>query len=379
MKLLHVITGLGAGGAERALYNLLAGGLAQRHACEVVSLSDAGIYGPRLEALGVRVHALGMRRGLPGPGSILRLRKIVRAFRPDLIQGWMYHANLGAWLACRMVPGRPVLAWSIRQSLYGLKGEKPMTRQVIRANRMLSAAPAALLYNSRLSCEQHEKFGFHAERARVIPNGFDLETWWPAADAERAQLREGLGLPPQAVVFGHMARFHPMKDHARFLRAAVELACTNQELHVVMAGTNVTHDNPALWKWVPEDLADRFHFLGERDDMPALMRMLDVFCLSSVSEAFPNVLGEAMASGVPCVVTNVGDTAHIIGDTGMVVTSAGDEALYDGLRSMLDVDVGTRKKLGREARSRIESLFSLSVVVNQYAALYKSLTDEDTN
>nr|MDA3875823.1 glycosyltransferase [Halothiobacillus sp.] len=147
MKLLHIITGLSTGGAERALYNVLAGGLAQSGKSVVLSLRDKGAYGQKIRDLGVPVYTLGMQRGVPGPLAVMRLRRLVRSLRPAIVQGWMYHGNLAAWLAQRMAPGRLPLAWNIRHSLYGLSGEKRATRQVIRANRWLSGAPDALLYN----------------------------------------------------------------------------------------------------------------------------------------------------------------------------------------------------------------------------------------
>nr|MDA3877952.1 glycosyl transferase family 1 [Halothiobacillus sp.] len=147
MNVLHIITGLSTGGAERALYKVLAGGLAQSGNSAVLSLRDEGAYGRKIRDLGVPVYTLGMQRGVPGPLAVTRLRRLVRSLRPAIVQGWMYHGNLAAWLAQRMAPGRPALAWNIRHSLYGLSGEKRATRQVIRANRWLSGAPDALLYN----------------------------------------------------------------------------------------------------------------------------------------------------------------------------------------------------------------------------------------
>lgn len=375
VRLLHVITGLATGGAERALYALLAGGLAARHRCTVVSLGDAGVYGMRIEALGVRVNALGMRSGgAPMPAVLWRLRRIVRGLRPELVQGWMYHGNLAAWLAWGVASEQPVLVWNIRQSLYGLRKEKRFTRVVIRTNRRLSGAPAALIYNSALSRAQHEHFGFHAASGHVIPNGFDVGCWRPASADERARIRKALGIPTDVPVIGHVARLHPMKDHPRFLRTAVRLAERYPELHVLLAGTGVTPDQPLWCGLVPPELAKRFHFLGERNDVSSLLRAIDVLCVSSAwGEAFPNVLGEAMASGVPCVATDVGDSAAILGDTGLVVRPRDDGALYDGLCQMLDVGAEARQACGRAARARVQAQYGLDAVVAQYSDLYGTL------
>lgn len=340
----------------------------------VVSLRDAGRYGPSLRQLGITVHALHVKSMFHGPVGFYRLQQIARRFEPDLIQGWMYHGNLAAWLACRLAPERPALAWNVRQSLYDLRGEKRLTRVVIRANRDLSRAPAALLYNSVLSRAQHERFGFHAARARVIPNGFDLARWRPAAADERTQVREGLGIPVGVPVIGHFARLHPMKDHPRFLRVAVRLAKRYPEIHTLLAGTGVTADQPSWRGLVPVELKNRFHFLGERDDVSDLLRSIDMLCLSSAwGEAFPNVLGEAMASGVPCVATDVGDSAAILGDTGLAVAPRDDVALHEGLREMLDLGAEARQARGRAARARVQARYSMDAVVEQYSDLYASL------
>lgn len=371
MKVLHIITGLNAGGAERALYNLLQGGLAARFDSHVLSLSGDGVYGDRMRALGVSVHSLGMRRGLPTPGALFRLRKLVRGIRPDRIQGWMYHGNLAAWLAHRWAPGRPMLAWNVRQSLYDLVDEKPLTRQVIRANRRLSGAPAVVIYNSRVSRRQHESFGFAGDRGRVLPNGFD--TGRLAPDAVRAlAMRRQLDLPEDAIVVGHLARYHPMKNHQGFIRAAVRLAEEGSDFHVVMAGRGIDDQNDALGRLLPATLRPRFRLLGEREEAFDLIRAMDVLCVSSAwGEAFPNVIGEAMAAGVPCVTTDVGDSAFIVGDTGIVVPPRDEDALKEGLRDMLERSTGERKTMGERAMKRVEAEFDLSTMVDRYTALYE--------
>lgn len=371
-KVVHIITGLTTGGAERALYNLLSGGLARRFDCAVVSLCDAGTFGARIEALGVPVHALGMRSGLPRPSALTRLYHVIRKIYPDVVQGWMYHGNLAASVATQMALKRPALAWNVRQSLYGLAGEKPLTRQVIRANRWFSCGTDAVLYNSRISREQHESFGFARARGQVIPNGFDLKHL--GADAEIGlRVRREFGIPAEALVVGHVARFHPMKDHASFLRAAVRVADEMPATYFLMIGRGVSPDNPALVGIVPSRLMERFCFPGERQDVSDLMRAMDVFCLSSNSEAFPNVLGEAMACGLPCVTTDVGDSADVVGDTGIVVPPRDDEGLARGVLTMLSKPSEERRALGRAARARIERCYALPGIVEQYAVLYEIL------
>lgn len=370
--IIHVITGLATGGAERALYNLLNGGLVSRFDNHVVSLIDEGIMGPQIQDLDVPVITLGMRNGRPSFSGLAKLRRIIREFRPDLIQGWMYHGNLAASIARRFSPSKPALAWNIRQSLYDFTREKTMTRAVIQANRLFSSGPDVLLYNSQLSREQHEAFGFASGHGKVIPNGIDMQRFTFSSESLQ-NVRSELGIPVDVLVVGHVARLHPMKDHPVFLRAAVDLALRYKQVYFLLSGLEVSLDNKVLAQLIPDQVRDRFHLLGERSDVPELMSAMDVFCQSSWSEAFPNVLGEAMATGVPCVATDVGDSAIVIGNTGVVVSPRDEAALAAGIESLLTMPMEERRTLGASARARIKANYNLGVIVEQYAALYEKL------
>ncbi|MBL4852012.1 MAG: glycosyltransferase [Gammaproteobacteria bacterium] len=369
----HIITGMNTGGAEMMLYKLLAGMDRKRFSPVVISLSDGGEMRKRIEALGVLVYSLEMRKGLPTVSVLFRLKKIINNIQPDLIQGWMYHGNLAATLARSIFFKRAALAWNIRQSLYQIKTEKFLTRQVIRANRFFSASPDTLLYNSQLSRQQHENFGFVSFRGQIIPNGIDLQQFNFSEDMRR-QIRAELAIPAEALVVGHVARLHPMKDHANFLQAAEAITLRYPNAHFLLSGRDVHLDNASFKIEIPSSLQSRFHLLGERSDVAALMSAMDVFCLSSAwGEGFPNVLGEAMAVGVPCVATDVGDSALVIGDCGVMVAPKDKVALAAGIESLLALPVAERRLLGEQARSRIKDKFTLGQIVEQYTALYKTI------
>ena len=373
LRVVHIITDLATGGAERALYNLLHGGLINCFDNHVVSLSDEGTMGSQIEALGVSITTLEMRRGRPSLAGLLKLRTAIKVLQPDLIQGWMYHGNLAGSLARTFASGHPVLAWNIRHSLSDLAHEKPMTRQVIRANRFFSSAPDILLYNSHLSRNQHEDFGFASLNGRVIPNGIDVKSFCFSTEA-RKRVRSELGIPVEAHVVGHVARLHPMKDHLAFLRATAGLALRYPKLHFLLSGRDVSLEDKSFEQLIPTPVRDRFHLLGERGDVSQLMSAMDIFCLSSAwGEAFPNVIGEAMAVGLPCVVTDVGDSAIIIGDTGVVVFPQDETALANGIERLLTMPLEERRALGTRARARIEASYTLGAIVEQYAALYEKL------
>lgn len=373
MKIIHIITGLNTGGAEHALYNLLQGGLNSEFDSHVISLSDEGTVGAQIEALAVPVTLLGMRAGRPSIASLLKLRKMIKTLQPDLIQGWMYHGNLIATLARLFCTKEVPVVWNVRYSLYKIEKEKWLTRQVIRINRLFSNSVDCLLYNSQISRIQHENFGFSSDKGKVIPNGINCRQFSFALEARQA-IRLELTIPEEALVVGHVARFHPMKDHAVFLQVANIILGHYPDTHFMLSGRDVDLNNAKLKQYIPSTLQNRFHLLGDRCDVAHLMSAMDVLSSSSSwGEAFPNVLGEAMAVGIPCVATDVGDSAFIIGDCGVVVPPKNKTALVLGIESLINMPDTQRYELGQKARKRIKDNFILGVIVNQYIDLYRVL------
>jgi len=234
--------------------------------------------------------------------------------------------------------------------------------------------PAAIVVNSEAGRRQYERHGYSPRRWQLISNGFDLKVLRPDPAARNA-VRDALRVRADAPLIGLVARFDPLKDHGTFLRAAGVLARTDSAVHFVLIGNGVVPGNALLDRLVrQEGLAGRLHMLGERRDIPWLTAALDISSLSSYAEGFPNVIGEAMACGVPCVVTDVGDCRVIVGETGVVVPPRDPHALAEGWRTLLRMDREARSRLGEAARQRIERHFSLRHIVNEYEQLYLSLT-----
>ena len=375
MKVVHVITGLNQGGAEAMLLKLLPG-LHPRFDVHVISLMDEGVYGDRVKRLGIPLYCLLMRGGGFFGVHVLRLRNLLKKLDPDVIQSWMYHSNLMISVARLLTKKKPAIAWNIRHSLSDLSHEKWMTRQVVRANCFLSKRVDRIVYNSRISYRQHEEFGFASKNALIIPNGIDLKRFCPSSEM-RGIVRSKLGISEDAFIVGHVARLHPMKNHEGFLRVAVNLAKKYLHAHFILVGRDVVLANGSLAALVPNEVRCQFHLLGSRRDVSDLMSAFDVFCLSSVwGEAFPNVLGEAMASGVPCIATDVGDSAAIIGDTGIVVSPQDENALATGIENLLKMDPEEHHARSASARARIEANYTLEAILEQYAALYEKLMTE---
>lgn len=369
IRVTHVITGLGIGGAERALFNLLSR-LSPETATRtrVVSLTTHGRYGALIEALGIPVEALNLSRKPTSWLRFFRWRTTLRVDAPDVVVAWMYHANVIAWLAIRCLERRPALIWNVRHALYSLYDEKPTTQWVIRAHRWLSERVRAIVYNSHLALEQHWSYGIRGGRSLVIPNGFDLKRWFPDDEAGSA-LRQMHGIADSAVVVGHVARFHVLKDQATLLRAMCDVMHCQHEVHLVLIGRGLDRANPVLTSLIDALPQARLHVFGERNDVENLMRMMDIFCLSSRSEAFPNVLGEAMASGVVCVTTDAGDAREMVGDIGNVVPPGDARALGMAVESFVVMGRVELKRKGRAARARIEECYAIERTVEAYQKL----------
>jgi glycosyltransferase involved in cell wall biosynthesis len=373
MRVVHVITGLALGGAEMALYRVLSAMDRRRFEPVVVSLTGDGPVGERIRRLGVPVHRISLRMGVAAPVVLWRFARLLRQLSPDVVQGWQYHGSVAAQLA-QMWLGRPIpVLWNIRHCVYDLRDEKRATAAVVRLGARLSRRAAAVIYVSQTAAWQHHVLGYREELRVIVPNGFDTDRFAPSDEARR-HLRHELGLSPAAVLVGKLARYHPMKDHANFLAAASELRRAGADVHFVLAGDGVERGNANLMGLVESlGLADHTHLLGQRDDPHRVTAALDIATSASSSEAFPNVIGEAMACGVPCVATDVGDSALIIGPAGRVVPPKQPQALAQAWKNLIDGGREARVALGLTARRRIIEHYALSAVAERYEHLYDEL------
>lgn len=341
-----------------------------KFASEVVSLSGEGALGASIRALGVPLHALDFSGS---PGSVAALAGILRGSRPDVLQGWMYHGDVLGALARVVVP-RARVVWNVRGDV-GDGVLSPRTEQVLRACAALSRwIPDVVLFNSERALAGHKRRGYACRDMRVIPNGFDLLEFRPDASA-RSWLREALGLPASAELVGMAAAYAPrLKDYRGFLTAAEIVTRERRGVWYVACGRGVSAENPELASEVRRrGLEGRVFLLGERRDIARLLAGLDVFCLASRSEGFPNVVGEAMACGVPVVATDAGDVRALVGGEGRVVGVGDAQGLARACLELLAAGREAREDLGRRARDRVGRLFELGAVARRYEGLYREL------
>lgn len=356
------------------LYKLLSRRDRSRFAAEVVSLGRAGPLGPRIAELGVPIIALDIRGPLSAVRGLFRLSARLRSTGVDLVQTWMYHADLigglGAFLA-----GRVPVVWGIRQSDFDATAKRT-TRLIARLCAALSSRlPHAIIACSDQARRVHVDLGYD-RRIEVIPNGFDLESFKPDPDAG-VRLRTQLRAQPENMLVGLVARFDPQKGHDTFVRAAAIVASRRPGVRFVLCGQEITPENGVLAGWIASaGIAQLCHLLGPRNDIAALTAGLDVAVSSSTSEGFSNTVGEAMACGVPCVVTDVGDSAEIVGDTGRIVPPGDPDAMADAICELIDLGVEGRRGLGVSARRRIAERYELGQVVRRYEARYEEIVRE---
>jgi glycosyltransferase involved in cell wall biosynthesis len=374
IKVTHVIAGLEADGAETVLHRITSRMDPARFQNEVISLTDLGPMAERLKDSGIAVRALGMKRGSANLLHLLRLAGWLKQSQPNIVQTWMYHADLLGGIAARLA-GKPVV-WSIHHTSLDPGQNKRLTIWTARMCALLSSRlPKRIVCVSEASRIVHAKFGYADREMVVIPNGFDLREFYPDAEA-RSTLRRELGISEETPLIGMAARFHVQKGHRNFVAAAARLHARMPQAHFVLCGKGVDSRNAELMGWIKDGsagLAGVCHVLGARTDMRRFFGALDIATSSSLTEAFPMAVGEAMACGTPCVVTNVGDSAMIVGDTGKVVAAEDPQALAEAWEALLLAGSAARKQLGNAARNRVEQQFDLGTIVERYQQLYRDV------
>lgn len=377
LRVLYVINSFAFGGAETMLCNLLLRCDRDRFEPHVAALiDDMRVAGPILRA-GIPVATMGMRPGVPDPLGVARLARHIRRVKPDVIQTWMDHSNLIGAVAARAAGTRAPLVWGIHHSRHVPGVTKRSTLLTVRACAALSRrSPAKVVCCSQQGRTLYAQWGFAPEKLVVIPNGFDLNSFRPDPVA-RAEFRREIGVAEDAPLVGLVARYDPLKDHATFLRSAAALSLRRPDARFVLCGDKVDWDNGPLSARVRSlGLEARAHLLGPRRDVPRIHAALDVATSSSISEAFPLAVGEAMACGVPCVATDVGDSALMIGRTGRIVPPGDPAALAAACGELLEMAPVERQALGLAARQRVVERYELGSVARRYDALYERLATQ---
>ena len=305
-------------------------------------------------------------------GGALRLLQLLRKTQPDVLQTWLYHSDLVGLIFGRLA-GVKKIVWNIRCANTAEIYNKGRNGFVLRLLKSLSDKPTAVIANSFSGVEHHTKIGYQPKNWYVIPNGFDTTQFIPNPPAHD-QLCESLSIHNKSLLVGLVARFDPLKDHDTFLKSAQICAKSLPDVHFVLVGKGLDSSNTKITEIIKKlHLEDRTHLLGEQMDLAGITSSLDLATCSSIGEGFPNVVGEAMACGVPVVATDVGDTSRLVGDAGLVVAAANPELFANAMIKILTQPRETRSALGALGRTIIERDYSIKRITQKYADAYRQL------
>jgi glycosyltransferase involved in cell wall biosynthesis len=370
IKIAFVVTGLEVGGAETMLVKLLSSMDRAKFDPVVIALKSDGALAKQIRLLDVPLHELGMSGPAGIPSAVTKLKGLGTTLKPNIVQGWMYHGNLAASIMHKSIRDSSALLWSIRVAADGAHA-KPLTKAVIRVGARFSKSVSLIIYNSVQAANQHAAMGYSDKARAVVPNGFDTDLFAPS-DKYRIEARNAFGIPHNVPVVGIVGRYHPMKNHAGFVEAAEKVAAIYPKCHFLFLGGGMDTSNVEITKRIGRaGIADRCVLGGRHQDLHRLYPAMDVHALSSFSEGFPNVLGEAMSCGIPCVATDVGDSGFVVGDTGIMVPKGDMDALANGIVKLLGEHEQDRAVRTESCRQRVIDLFSLPSVVSQYQALFE--------
>lgn len=378
IKVVHFITGLTMGGAEKMLFSLIANTNPDKIQAIVISLGDKGDLGKEFEILGIPVYELELNKFWPALRSVTTLKNILGAYKPDIIHTWMYHADFIGGIVGKILK-TPKIIWHLHNSQFpNEKRFEFLSARIIRwiNSRLSFFVPDVIVSCSTDAKAVHAKIGYKSKNFIVIPNGFDLSLYRYSV-YEREKNRKVLGIPANSFVIGMVARFSPQKDYATFIKAANRFGKIYEDVFFVLIGKDVDWHNPFFTKHIDFHMKVKFRLLGLRDDVSKLLSAMDIFSLSSFVEAFPVVIGESMATEIPCVATDVGDVTFLIGDTGIVVPPKDIQKLIDAWEDMALLSLDQRKELGKKARTRIIQEFSIDDFCRRFENLYKSLVCGD--
>lgn len=373
MRILHIIVGLGIGGAELMLKRLVDSAREDlSYNQTVVSLTSIGEVGSQLQKDGIIVHSIGMRSALTLPGAMWRLVRLIRNENPDVIQTWMYHADLIGGIAARIAGKYPVI-WCIRSTAIP-QGVLSYTFWLVRLCGLISRIiPSKIICCANTAKSAHLKLLYPEKKIKVIPNGYDFKPFVEKIYSAQ-ELRLKLNIKENEIVIGVVGRFDPLKDFYNFISSAAIIANQRNDVRFLMVGRGNEWSNPTLRHWIEDaGLTDIFRLVGQQTDVPYYLSAMNIFCLSSVQEAFPNVVVEAMAMELPCVVTHAGDAADILCDERFIVPVNNSKALAGSLLKICELGSHDRQIIGKSNAERVRNKYNINKISKDYFETYISV------
>lgn len=373
MKVFHVITSLDVGGAELVLARLVTSLKQKGVENTVICLLPEGAIAEQIKALNIPVISLGITSFFSSITGLYKLGFLIHKGRPDVVQSWLYHANILTSIATLLLP-RTKVVWGIHSNQK--VSPKKITSFLIKLGAMLSKlSPKKIIYVAQSSMSLHEQMGYSQRVSVVIPNGFDADVFTNCRLGQQSSFKEQYGIPEGKLVIGSVGRWHPDKGIDVMLQAIANLQKVyKNELFFIFAGKGCSDDNVEFHSFKQNcPIPNNILALGECKNIPDLLTTMDIFCLPSRTEAFPLALGEAMAAGVYCVATDVGDVKYLTGNLIDYAISGDCNSLQSVLESAITLSAAQRELLGKKLKDRVNVHFSEDNTVDSYLKIYNDL------
>lgn len=363
---MHLIPSLGSGGAEAMLTKLITKNKEKNVSMIVVTLLNNDHFYKEIKNSGTKIYKLNIFGGLLGPFKIFYLIKIIFREKPDILQTWMYHCDfIGIFI--KIIFPKVKVVWNVRHSNLIKKVDKNTTIHLAKILGFLSFVPNHIICGSQAAAEQHIKLGYKKKKIIVIPNGFDTNIFSPN-ERLRNNTRKDLGVGENMFLIGHIGREKKIKNQKSLIDAfsSIHIKHKNTMLILIGKGIKEKYSNHPLVK------EKRIILLNEQKEVQQYLRAFDLFVLPSLSEGFPNVLGEAMSCGVPCVSTDVGDSAKIVGNPNLIAQRNSTINLSDKIQYWLNLTYSEKENLKKVSRERILNFYSIEKVVEMYLNAYRN-------
>ena len=362
MKIVHIVTGLGDGGAEHTLFKICKHDIKNKHI--VISFKKYGKYFSLLNKLGIKVYCLNA--SFFSIHKFFFLIKLLQSLKPDIVQTWLVHADFIGSIAARLAGIKKIL-WNVRYSNIEIDKSKLTTILIIKVLAKLSyIIPEIIVIVSKKAKKIYENKGYDKRKLKFIPNGYDLSNLKGNKD-QKIDFQKKIKIKKRIPLIGYVARYDPLKDHLNLLNALSLIRLKGKDFFCTLVGSNINKNKILINEIKKLKLNNCVRLLGPVKNVSKVMNLLDIHVQSSASEGFPNVVAEAMVHKTPCVVTNVGDSSYIVGKTGWVVPPNDSVKLAKAIETAFN-EIGTKNwnKKCNEARVRIKQKFSLSKMIKSY-------------
>lgn len=372
-RVVFLIRSLFFGGAERQLLTLVKGMNKAAFDISILCFYNGGELEAEFLKAGIPIISLGKSGRWDIFPFFSKLFRILRDLQPEILHSYLSMSNILAVIAKGMA-GKVKVIYGVRHAYMDLTKYDLLTRLVYKMEIWLSYFADLIIVNSYTGKSNHIRNGFASKKMMVIPNGIDTDQYHPSP-AEGCDTRDRLGIPQNVQVVGLVGRLDPVKDHATFLKAAAEVLQKKPDVKFICVGDGDEVYRASLQNLAQDlGISDGIIFLTGQKNIRAVYNAMDILCSASIGESFSNAIAEAMACGVPCVVTDAGDSGILVGDYGTVVPVGDVEKLASGLARMLDLSETERHTLGIKNRKRIEENFSVDRMVKRTEITLINLT-----